>query len=113
MARSRSCQVQRLEGLGAWLSTNGEAIFGTRPWDSAEGETREGIGVRFTRKPDALYAILLAAPPRPRSRSAACSPGRKPPSGYWETGRPLPGDRRPTASPSPCPRCFRLRRRCR
>ena len=56
-------QLQRLEGLGAWLAVNGEAVFGTRPWTSAEGETREGIGVRFTRKPDALFAIILAAPP--------------------------------------------------
>jgi len=56
-------QMERLEGLGAWLATNGEAIFGTRPWHTAEGETREGIGVRFTQKPDALYAILLGTPP--------------------------------------------------
>jgi len=55
-------QQARLEGLGAWLAVNGEAIFGMRPWTRAEGVTREGIGVRFTRRPDALSAILLAAP---------------------------------------------------
>src|SRR5262249_43583538 len=25
-------QVSRLEGFGAWLKANGEAIYGTRPW---------------------------------------------------------------------------------
>jgi alpha-L-fucosidase len=55
-------QRERLEGLGAWLAINSEAIFGTRPWQRAEGETREGISVRFTQKGDALYAILLGAP---------------------------------------------------
>ena len=49
-----------MEGLGAWLTVNGEAIFSTRPWQISEGETREGISARFTQKPDILYAILLA-----------------------------------------------------
>jgi len=48
--------------LGAWLAINGEAIFGTRPWHTAEGETNQGIGVRFTQKADALYAVLLGTP---------------------------------------------------
>ena len=56
-------QLERLEGLGAWLAANSEAVFGTRPWHAAEGETREGIGVRFTQKPDTLYAILLGTTP--------------------------------------------------
>ncbi len=54
-------QRERLLGLGAWLEVNGEAIFGTRPWVTAE--TRSGwIGVRFTCKDDALYATLLGTP---------------------------------------------------
>jgi len=55
-------QVDRLKGLGQWLSTNGEAIFDTRPWQQAEGSTACGIPVRFTQKDNALYAILLGTP---------------------------------------------------
>jgi alpha-L-fucosidase len=55
-------QRQRLLGLGAWLKTNGDAIFGTRPWTRAEGSTRDGVPVRFTRKGDTVYALLLGTP---------------------------------------------------
>ena len=48
--------------LGAWLRTNGDAIYGTRPWRVASAETADGIDVRFTRKSDALYAIVLRMP---------------------------------------------------
>ena len=55
-------QRERLTGLGDWLAVNGEAIFDTRPWQRAEGETDGGIGVRFTQNWDALYATLLDTP---------------------------------------------------
>ncbi|HEY3247834.1 MAG TPA: alpha-L-fucosidase [bacterium] len=59
-------QRDRLAGLGAWLATNGEAIYGTRTWGRAEGiaQTRTGdeVPVRFTRNGVTLYATLLAAP---------------------------------------------------
>jgi len=55
-------QRKRLVALGAWLDANGEAILGTRPWVRAEGRTTAGTGLRFTRKDDALYAILLDTP---------------------------------------------------
>jgi alpha-L-fucosidase len=55
-------QLERLEGLGAWLRTNGEAIFGTRPWSRAEGRTGDGVPVRFTRSGETVYAILLGTP---------------------------------------------------
>jgi alpha-L-fucosidase len=55
-------QMQRLQALGAWLKQNGEAIYGTHPWTRAEGETAEGIRVRFTQTNSAIYATLLGKP---------------------------------------------------
>ena len=58
----------RLEALGAWLATHGEAIYGTRPWRRAEGVTQDGVAVRFTAKQTSsggagvLYAIVLGTP---------------------------------------------------
>jgi alpha-L-fucosidase len=57
-------QTQRLEALGAWLKQNGEAIYGTRPWTRAEGDTGDATAVRFTQKDGNLYAILMGAPSR-------------------------------------------------
>jgi len=44
------------------LQGNGEAIFGSRPWVRAEGKTKEGIDLRFTKKGDSVYVILLDRP---------------------------------------------------
>jgi len=55
-------QMDRLKTLGAWLERNGEGIYGTRPWKRAEGETAEGLRVRFTQKDGAVYAFLLGEP---------------------------------------------------
>jgi len=55
-------QVAALEGLGAWLQANGEAIYGTRPWKRFnEPEAGEAV-VRYTSKPGAIYAILAKMP---------------------------------------------------
>jgi alpha-L-fucosidase len=55
-------QVLRVRALGEWLAINGDAIYGTRPWQVAEGTTDQGIDVRFTQKGEALYATLLGQP---------------------------------------------------
>ncbi|HEY4046875.1 MAG TPA: alpha-L-fucosidase [Acidobacteriaceae bacterium] len=55
-------QMARLVALGAWLRQNGDAIYGTHPWTHAEGESADGIGVRYTRKGSNLYAIILGTP---------------------------------------------------
>jgi alpha-L-fucosidase len=55
-------QIARLEGFGAWLKANGEGIYGTRPWQRAEGKTDCGLDVRFVRKTNALYVHILGTP---------------------------------------------------
>ncbi len=55
-------QAARLRTLGEWLDVNGEAIFDTRPWERPDGETDNGVPVRFTRGEQTRYAILLGAP---------------------------------------------------
>lgn len=51
-------QQQILATVGKWLDTNGEAIYGTRPWTRSS----DGQALRFTTKGSALYAIALAGP---------------------------------------------------
>ncbi|MHA1731886.1 MAG: alpha-L-fucosidase [Promethearchaeota archaeon] len=53
-------QRELLLSFGGWLRTNGEGIYGTRPWVVAEGVTAEGREVRFTRRGGSLYAFVRA-----------------------------------------------------
>ncbi len=41
-------QAERLRTLRRWLETNGEAIYGTRPWERSAGKTTRGVGSRLT-----------------------------------------------------------------
>lgn len=51
-------QVDRLRALGAWLRTNGEAIYGTRCADRLSETTGSGIDIHYTAKNDVLYVLL-------------------------------------------------------
>jgi len=51
---------QRLLDIGAWMKVNGEAIYGTRSWRTAQSEQDEKI--RYTVKGDTLYVICTAWP---------------------------------------------------
>jgi alpha-L-fucosidase len=43
-------QANLLRGVGTWLRTYGAGIYGTRPWQRAEGRTSTGASVRFTQR---------------------------------------------------------------
>jgi alpha-L-fucosidase len=91
-------EVAFLEGMAAWMKTNAEGIFGSRPWKLyGEGpstvETPEAgqfggardvrskpytiEDIRFTTKADALYAYLLA--PQPATQAVIKSLGTNSP----------------------------------
>lgn len=54
-------QAQRVRELGAWLQTNGEAVYGSRYWTQAE-DKGANVPVRFTTQPKAFYATALDWP---------------------------------------------------
>lgn len=49
-------QQAPLLALGRWLAVNGEAVYGTRPWQRFS--SARGRDLRYTAKEDALYAIV-------------------------------------------------------
>jgi len=81
-----------LLAVGGWLKTNGEAIYGSRPWEIfGEGPTEPANGsfseskakpyttrdFRFTTKAGALYAIQMAEPDGAKVVIASLKPERK------------------------------------
>ena len=55
-------QRKPLLELGTWMRVNGDAIYGTRPWDRAEGELADGTPVRFTAKGRKVFFIIKSVP---------------------------------------------------
>lgn len=51
--------IDHLMEVGAWMDTNGEAIYGTSPWRVFRDELTD---IRFTAKGNSLYAICLTWP---------------------------------------------------
>ena len=57
-------QAQRLLALGWWLDQCGEAVYDTRPHEVHEARTADGTEVRYTRRGDDVFAIVLGTPER-------------------------------------------------
>ena len=55
-------QIQRLKDLGDWMTLNGTAIYDTEPWIKSDGRTVSGKEVRYTKKSNKLYLVLLGVP---------------------------------------------------
>lgn len=55
-------QIEALQGIGRWLETNGEAIYGSRPWSRAGDALEDGAKVAYTAKGNNLYITLLLPP---------------------------------------------------
>jgi len=66
--------IDRLMEVGAWMETNGEAIYGTSPWrvfrdeapddQTAKAPQESAVDIRFTAKGNSVYAICLNWPDR-------------------------------------------------
>jgi alpha-L-fucosidase len=56
--------VQRapLLALGRWLSVNGEAMYGSRPWVLTESVAADGTPLRFTKSGEGVYALTIGTP---------------------------------------------------
>ncbi len=63
-------QIKPLLETGAWLKTNGEAIYGTRPHDPVMCTDQNGNPVYFTEKGNTVYAIFLGEEPAPQMKLA-------------------------------------------
>jgi alpha-L-fucosidase len=54
-------QLKPLLELGEWLGLYGEAIFATRPFSKAVGETSQGDEVHFTRREQSVFVFIKLA----------------------------------------------------
>ena len=63
MARSTRRRSRRCEGLGAWLTANGEAILRHPALGALQDAEPGGAEVRYTSKGAVVYAIVTRLPP--------------------------------------------------
>lgn len=73
-------QMELLKELGDWLKVNGEAIYGTRPYEKIADNTQLGQPVWYTMSKDSSYAYAIVLD-WPKSETFIC-PGANP---VWET----------------------------
>ena len=50
---------ERLKQMGDWLKSNGEAIYGTKPWKYQNDSMAKNPDVWYTAKNEIVYAIML------------------------------------------------------
>ncbi len=55
-------QATRLLAVGWWLQRNGEALYGTRAGDEPARTNRDGVEIRYTRRGEDCFAIVLDPP---------------------------------------------------
>jgi alpha-L-fucosidase len=65
-------QVDLLEELGEWLQVNGEAIYGTRPYEKISDNTQLGQPVWYTMSRDSTYAYAIVFD-WPKSETFICT----------------------------------------
>lgn len=57
-------QLRSLLDLGAWLRSNGAAVYGTGAWHERGTTTAEGVRLRYTANAEALHIITCGHPRR-------------------------------------------------
>ncbi len=55
-------QVRALEGIGRWLTANGEAIYAAHPWQRSGDDLVGGGRAVYTARDDLLFASLVDSP---------------------------------------------------
>ncbi len=83
-----AAEEQVLADLGAWMAVNGEAIYGTRPWQvfgegrpqgsghfNEDGRRYDSREIRFTTRGGSLYALVLGWPSNGRARVRSLASG--------------------------------------
>ena len=65
---------QRLLDMGAWLDTNGEAIYGTRKWEGSKNNKTDNVF--FTKKGNDLFVLCTRIPQKPIAVNGVSKTGK-------------------------------------